>query len=79
MVNKSNKNLYKPFIKEMREKFNKESKKHGNSWKTVEIYKLRCFLKEHVDKWLDNDDSKQEIFDLLDIANYCMMIFNRLK
>lgn len=79
----SDSELFTEFMERIEEKFNKEDKKHGDSWKTVEIYKLRRFLKQHVDKWLDNHNSKvdpnQETLDLIDIANYCMMLFHRLK
>ena len=75
--------LFYKFMRKMEEKFNKESKKHGDSWKTITIIRLRRFLKQHIDKWLDNinskDNSKQEILDLIDIANYCLMISHRLE
>lgn len=71
------------FMKQMKLKFQKEEEKHEDSWKTVEIYKLRRFLKQHTEKWLDNVNSRRneekEIPDLLDIANYCVMLFHRLK
>lgn len=78
-----NENLFKIFLKEMEKKFNKEKEKHKDSWKITDINKLRIFLKQHVDKWIDNyifskKNLQQEISDLIDISNYCMMIFNRL-
>lgn len=78
-----NENLFKIFLKEMKKKFNKERNKHKDSWKTVNLYILRSSLKQHVKKWFNNyidniDNPIQEISDLIDISNYCMMIFNRL-
>jgi len=78
----SENDMFIEFMKIMENKFKIENKKHGDSWKTVEIYKLRRFLKQHVDKWVDNlnkENLKQEILDLIDIANYCVMISYRIK
>jgi len=69
------------FKNAMKRKFNKETEKHGNSWKIVELYKLREYLKNHVFKWLSNnkyqDNPIQENLDLIDIANYCYIIYER--
>jgi len=60
-------------------KFRKESEIHKDSWKFIEIYKLRRFLKEHVNKWINNINTEKENLDLIDLINYCIMIIERLR
>lgn len=81
---------FENFIKEMEIEFNRNNKRHGNSWKTTSLYVLKDLLKNHVKKFNNNfldyfsnikTDKKRKKLqnDLLDIANYCLILFKRFE
>lgn len=57
----------------MESQMKKHQKKKGNSWKWVNIKFLEDKLDEEYAEWKKSGDKHE----LVDIANICMMLFNR--
>ena len=51
----------------------KRHEKKGDSWKTCDVEFLKNKLYEEFDVWVNSGDKHE----LIDIANICMMLFNR--
>ena len=61
------------FAQAMENTMKKHDKKKGDSWKTCDILFLEDKLIKEVEEYLDSRDKKE----LVDIANMCMMLYNR--
>ena len=59
----------------------KKSEKYGTSWKTCDIQFLRKRLHGEIEEWekICSKDDFKEIKELIDIANVCAMIIERLQ
>ena len=82
--------IFEQIFDKMREKFEKNKSKRGDSWKTTDIHTLEQLFNVHVFKFRCNfykkglgmlSKEEKDILqsDLADIANYCTMLFNRLN
>lgn len=73
--------LFNNFKKEMMIKFIKKEKDFSNSWKNCNFNNLIELLNQHVFKFLINFSygNYKMKDDLIDIANYCLMIYSRIK
>ena len=59
-------------------KFNERREKHGDSWKDVDTLMLRDELEEEFNEYLEAINEDEEIKELIDIINSCLMLVKRL-
>lgn len=64
------------FGKAMNDKLRKMYPIKGNSWKNMSIMELENLLKT---EWDEHDTNKKDGSELVDIANFCMMIWSKLN
>ena len=71
------------FAEEMEKIMRENDKEKGDSWKHMDIVLLEVKLDEEINEWkrvrhkiMNIDEKKKE---LVDIANICMMLWNRLQ
>ena len=65
------------FTDEMERVMSKHDKKKGDSWKSCDVRHLDNKLCEEFREWDETNKCSNE--ELVDIANMCMMLWNRLK
>jgi len=54
----------------------------GDSWKTHDLDSLKHHLRSEYNEWRDSEEMDEEESDrreLIDLANFCMMVWHRLK
>ena len=70
------------FITAMAEKFHRREEKRGETWRTMTVEQLRQRLLEEFVEWLEatlKGNVTDELEELVDIANQCMLLYHRLK
>lgn len=75
-------NEIKTFAEEMEQVMSENDKRKGDSWKEMNINHLLHLLgREYfeLNTAVDLNLEELELKELVDIANFCMMIWNRLK
>ena len=60
-------------------KFEKRREKHGDSWKHCNIMALREKLEEEFNEYLEAFIVDEEIEELIDVINACLMLVKRLR
>ena len=68
--------LFSDFYSDAFSKFRKKSLEYGHTWKRMPIEDLKEGLYKEIEEFIENEDDETE---LLDIANYCMMLHTRMK
>jgi len=63
------------FAIEMDKTMNKHQRRKGNSWKTCSLDFLKHKLVEEFNEYCKDTNDRKE---LIDIANMCMMLYNRI-
>lgn len=74
------------FAEAMEKVMSRNDKEKGDSWKTCDMDFLVNKLKEEIREWEEDNDyneryglSPADMEELVDIANVCMMLFQRIK
>ena len=65
------------FAEEMERIMSENDAKKGDSWKRCDVRFLDDRLKEEFSEW--DNTNKAGNKELVDIANFCMMLWNRLE
>ena len=74
----------KIFAEAMEKKMAEKDYHKGDSWKQCPEQVLRLGLSGEIDEWRqlklhDPKNHNKEVVELVDIANFCMMLWNRLN
>ena len=70
------------FAEQMEKVMSEHDKEKGDSWKTMNITNLMDMLveeSEEVEEEISWDYSKRLKDEVVDLANFCMMVWNRIE
>ena len=70
------------FAEQMEKVMSEHDKEKEDSWKTMDIYDLMDMLitkSEEVEDEISWDYSKRLKDEVIDLANFCMMVWNRIE
>ena len=70
------------FAEQMEKVMSEHDKEKGGSWKTMDITNLMDMLveeSEEVEEEISWDYSKRLKDEVVDLANFCMMVWNRIE
>lgn len=68
---------FKEILELCEKKFDKRKERHGDSWKTCKPEILIAKLREEVNEYFESFTVEEEIDELTDIINVCLMLAHR--